>query len=158
MKEEIKKELEELSPFLLDLPKTENYDVPFNYFESLSDKVLEKVPPRNEHKISWVDRLVNLVVKKRIAFGIATSIILIAGFWSFSRSDSHLPSYETIANEITPQEFKEYIAEEIDDYSIEVLQELDIDFSVSFDEIESIEDEFLDEILDEFEDYELEQI
>lgn len=158
MKEEIKKELEELSPFLSNLPKKENFELPFNYFESLQDKVIDKANPIIEQKISWVDKLINRVFNKRMAIGIVTSVLLISGFWFFSKRDTSLPNYETIAKEITAEAFNEYIIEEIDDFTLETLQEMDIDFSVSFDEIDSIDDELLDKILDDFEDFELEQI
>ncbi len=156
MKNEIKKELEALSPFLSKIEKKESDEVPFMYFENLADQVLEKAQP-SDQKTSWI-ALIKRFYSPKIAMGIATSLLLVAGFWFFQKSKIKTEHYKTIANQITEEEIYEYLEEDIDDFSIETLEEMDIDFTVSFDETDPLDDELLDEILDDFEDYELEQI
>ena len=163
-KNEIKDELNKLSPFLSDIKKKDSFKVPKNYFNSLPDKILEQVlvttenPEKSIAQPNWLDSLIeNIAVlfQPRYAVGLATVMILVIAAVYFSQ--------KTVSPiEESYQLASQYIEENIDEFDAEMLWEASVFESGEVTDDETIEDVYLDEyfeeIIDDLDDSELEEL
>ena len=161
-KNEIKDELQKLSPFLADLKKEHNFKVPENYFKSLPDKVLDqarvttKTPEHSPAQPSWLDRLAEYVLflfQPKYAVGFATVLIVVVASIYFMRGpDNQTDGSFMIASQ--------YVEENIDEFDAEMLWEASVFEDVKTSDDTTIEDdsydEYFEEIIDDLDDSELE--
>ena len=164
-KNEIKDELEKLSPFLSKIKKENAFKVPKNYFNSLPDEVLKQVQVTSNAteqttipSSNWLDRLVeNIAVlfQPRYAVGFATALVLIVAAVYFSQQPG---------NQVNEpyQLASQYVEEHIDDFDAELLWEASV-FEGDLENTEKSNDDIKDdyyfnEIIDELDDSELEEL
>ena len=170
-KDEIKKETEEISPFLAGLKKENPFKVPANYFEQLPDQIMEQVRwtsvERKPVKVSWLDRLIAsfaFLFRPQVVF---SALCLVAATWAAIYIMKSAEDGLELANDQFIEAADSYIAANIDEFDAEWLGALamndnDPDADVSnekmiTDDIE-MDDELMDEILDELEDVDLEEL
>jgi hypothetical protein len=126
MKADVKKELNELSPFLADLKKEDPFKTPKFYFDTLPDKVLEKArrevithsaSPQLEKYYSLTERINNWlssILQPRYAVAIATVSLLIVAGWFFMKQQNKTTIESTA--DITKEEIHQYITENIHEF------------------------------------------
>lgn len=156
-KDEIKKELEELSPILSKLKKENPFEVPSNYFQQLPNQIMEqaKLTPveKSIRKESWLDRIVAsfaFMLRPQVALGL---LGLVAITWTAIYT---LQPDETIAPIAVSQEIEEeadeYILENIEDFDVDDLAQLafgeEIDYLIDSGDDLEFDDATLDEILE----------
>lgn len=127
-REEIQKELQELSPFLSKLKaKEQKPAVPENYFHALPDQIWEqiKLQPAPERVVKqkgiW-ERLVHalqIILQPRVAVSLATfAVLLIAGLYFLKPATS---ATTVNGNELTAEEITNYINENLHEFDTELL-------------------------------------
>jgi hypothetical protein len=133
MKEDIKKELNELSPFLAGLKKEDPFKTPKFYFDTLADKVLEKAkgevitthaPPQLEKHYSLSERINNWlssILQPRNTIALATISILIVAGWFFIKQQNKTTLEATA--DISKEEIHRYITENIDEFDEDLIIE-----------------------------------
>lgn len=172
-KEELKKELEALSPFLLTRKeKMEGFRVPKDYFKSLPDEVLHKTRPTPPARSSWLDELTAFMQQlwqPRYALGLAAAVVLVvAAICFFDQPENNrlhqLPVAEAILEEIPDEALQAYISQNIVEFDRELILETQyagqetrplpsLSPKASDDELEQYLQDNIDEIdLDELED------
>lgn len=177
-KDEIKKELEELSPFLAKLKAKEDpFNVPSNYFDNLADQVMAQIKEEEEvaaPKVvsqptpSWIDRLIEqlqLLLQPQYALQLASvAILLAAGAYFFWPSSSISPgNIDEIAANISEDELIQYVQHNIDDFEVSQFVDAGIQ-EVNFDlfletEINSEEmDQLMDDLLEDLDESSLEEL
>jgi len=166
--QEIRNELEEISPFLAGMKKEQPFKVPAQYFEQLQDDVLQQVKAETQKEanpgLSWLDRGIAsflLLFQPRYAVGFASiAILLVAGIY-FSRieTDSTAVSKNTFAD-LDMEETQEYIASNIEEFESEWLMDLAMEEGFGEEETETGDetDLYLEEIINELDDSDLEEL
>ena len=134
-KNNIQKELKELSPFLLEHKnKFEGYDVPKNYFKSLPDEIIKQlniVPEKTvEEKENWFVQLTQSIqyfFQPRYALAYASvALLLIAGVFFIKNIDGENPSEITavaLLNDVSDEVLNEYISANIGEFDETILTE-----------------------------------
>lgn len=133
-KNELRDELEELSPFLAkQWEQGEGFKVPKDYFRSLPEEVLKKVreeqPTVAEPQRNWLDDLAMFfqsLLQPRYAVAIASvAVLVIAGVLLFDGTDQVGVDVPQIASveEIPDEALENYLTENIDDFSTDLLEE-----------------------------------
>lgn len=159
-REEIQKELQELSPFLSKLKaKEQKPEVPENYFHALPEQIWEqiKLQPMPERVVKQPDfwqKLLNtlrLLLQPRIAVSLATFAMLIfIGIYFFQFNES-----APAENSLTEEDITNYIKENIHDFDTELLIQATADLpnesilqsdDFSEEEINQMMDEILNEV------------
>ena len=164
--EDIRKELEEISPFLSRLKKENPFEVPADYFENLPDQILEQVRPTAQPSTpvareSWLDQLLNslaTLLQPRPALALVSlALLVVAGIFLLRTNDPGQLAERTLA-----EEAKDYIASNIDEVDDELLMEMVFGGEEQAEDILPDvlgEDELLiDEVLDELEDVNIEDL
>lgn len=164
-KEEIKKELEELSPFLSKLKKENPFEVPANYFEQLPGQIMEqaKLTPveRPAPRVSWLDHIgaaFSFMLRPQVAFAL---ICLAALSWTgifMWKNQSQLQA-EVLEQEDTFIE--EYIAAHLDEFDAEILAQVVFEEGEDDDAMLNdldMDDDLMNEILEELDDVDLEEL
>jgi len=126
--DDLKQELEELSPLLQKLKAQDNpFKTPEGYFASLPDEIITRLrsaeqPQRAPARLSWTDRLLGFLetlMQPRLAVGLATVALLIAAgvFW-LRPENSGAPSEQQLAllSELSAEEVSDYITENIETF------------------------------------------
>jgi hypothetical protein len=132
MKEELKKELEEISPFLLTMKeKTEPLSVPNHFFNNMRVDIMNKVKTEQQEVVtekSWFFVLktqIQSLFRPQLAFGLASAcVIVIVGCLFFFKNASN--SISDSCNNLTcisDEETTEYVSENIDDFDEKTLWE-----------------------------------
>jgi hypothetical protein len=128
MKEDIKKELNDLSPFLSELKKKDPFNTPKFYFDTLADKVLEKAkgetitPPQLERYYSLSERINNWlssILQPRFAVAFATITLLLVAGWFFITQQKK-GTTQAMAD-ISTDEIHRYITENIDEFDEDLI-------------------------------------
>jgi len=170
-KKEIKEELEQISPFLADLKKENPFKVPANYFDDLSDQVLEKARPSAASESVGVkngpgllDQLavfIQRLFQPQYAVGFATVALLIVAGLFFLKNDED-PTLAT-SEELTLEEATDYLAANIDEFDTDLL--MSVEFGEDeIDEISLVEigeeefNEVLEDLLEDFDEEDLEEL
>jgi hypothetical protein len=173
-KEDIRKELEELSPFLAKLKKEKDgFEVPVDYFQGLSDQIMDRIkaeeqpaPQASPATPAWVTQVkqaIQWLVQPQYALAIASvAILLVAGWW-WNQSNTLRPSSDALFAELSQEDILNYIDQNIENFGTELVTAVeqspgtqDILPAVPLEE-EAVE-EYLDEILNELNDEELEEL
>lgn len=163
MKEDFKKELENIAPNLMKIKKqqpAEKADLPANFFHNMQLDVLNQVKsesaafaekPKVVHK-NWFSFLQKPQIS--LAFGIGL-MLLVAGVFLVKNT-----AVEPLQMaELTEEEVLEYIAQNIEDFDAVSLTEISeeyIDFEIDLDEEEL--DLFLEESLDQIDEADFENL
>lgn len=109
-KEDVKKELQELSPLLARMKAQElKLEVPENYFDALPNQLWEQIklmPQPERAQPSWWERLqanLQVLLQPRIAFGLATfAVLIVAGIYFLKPTmSSNDPFAQLTAEEVT---------------------------------------------------------
>ena len=151
-KDEIREELESLSPFLAKMKEQEDgFEVPKNYFQSLPNQVFEKLgtepsPLKIEQKSAsgfWVNPL-RFLFQPKYAFALASvALLLIASvFWI-----NNTPEEGLLAN-LSDEEIESYIFNNIDEFDSELWMENDLGFD-DLDLSNEEEEEYLDDLIED---------
>ncbi len=170
-KDNIKKELEDIAPFLAGLKKENPFKVPANFFEQLPDQIMEqarltpveRLPP----KTSWLDRLIAsfaFMLRPQVAFA---AICLAALTWTVIFMMQPDQVDQGLANDSFLVDADNYIAANIDEFDTEWLAALAMNDEstdaentaeeMMIDDLE-MDENLIDEILEELEDIELEEL
>ncbi len=170
-KDNIKKELEEIAPFLAGLKKENPFEVPSNFFEQLPDQIMEqaRLTPveRLPQKISWFDRLIAsfaFMLRPQVAFA---AVCLAALTWTAIFMMQPDSVDQELANDSFLVEADNYIAANIDEFDTEWLADLAVEETnvaienttehLMIDDLE-MDENLIDEIMREMEDVELEEL
>lgn len=119
-KEEINKELQELSTFLAGIQKQNPFRVPDYYFQSLANRTLDRIKAR---PVLWTDKLesvlnrfFSVIFRPRYAVPGAAVLIALAAGISLLKNASHAPVDDwTLLAEISSGEISQYALENFDD-------------------------------------------
>ena len=176
-KDEIKKELEELSPFLANLKAKEDpFKVPTNYFDGLSDQIMGRIQEEvvvetiveKQERVSWVDRLVEqiqLLLQPQYALSLASVVLLlVAGTYFFwPESNFNTPDLQTLTEGISEDELIQYLSTHIDEFEVNQfvdagIQDLNIEFFKGSEmDLEEM-DELMDNLLEDLDESSLEEL
>jgi len=158
-KEELKQELEKLSP-LLNQMKEEGTGmrVPENYFKNLSNEFFDSLEPENpvvdtqvKGQVSWIDELINSISwffqpKPALAFASVLAFVFAAWF-VFNQPET---SIEQVALEDIPTEVLEsFLEENIEDFSAEMLVDGNEDVLDENLQEQELYEEYLEELIEE---------
>jgi hypothetical protein len=147
-KEDIKNELNEISPFLSDLNKDrkEGFSLPNNYFENFEDRLMSRIKEENAligstktddsdiSFISWLLKAVELLFTPKYAVPFATAVVLVVfGFQFFGKAASVNMDEPSLIAQLSVEETNSFILNNIEDFSIDDIIEL-----VEADAIEDI--------------------
>lgn len=135
MEKNLHQELEELSPFLLQMREnSEGRSVPEGYFEQMQQSVLQQVKPvilatkssgveisaaKNDWLQDWVN-IFTIWIQPRYALGFASIVGLVFGVWFWQKNLQHSDECTTI-NCVPDEEVEQYIQEYISDFDSEQL-------------------------------------
>lgn len=153
--DDVRKELEDLSPRLLRLKEQETgFKVPEDYFQRLQEEVLEKIQqkPQMAPPTSWLNEwweTLQFLFQPRWALSLATVAILAiaGGVWFFQQPKTNSNLSAELAK-VDRETLNTYIQANLHDFDTETLME----FAASQEGVSHFEDltpEELDEYLDE---------
>jgi len=168
-KNDVKKELEELSPLLAKIKAREpEHEVPENYFEALPDQVWEQIklmpqPERAPAQPSWWERVqaaLQQLMQPRMAVGLATFAVLIVAGTYFLRPAA---TRDDPFAQLTAEEVTAYMAQNADEFDPQLLMEAmgeQSDMSIlSGSEFNDEEiEQLLDEVIEEMDNQSLEDL
>lgn len=160
-RDEIQKELEELSPFLSKLKAEEKLPaVPENYFHALPDQIWEQIkllpaPERFVKHSSLWDRLfqrLQRLLQPRIAVTLATFAVLLTAGIFFLKPGNQIPAKES---NLTAEDITNYIGNNLHEFDTELLIKATADLpnqnllptdNLSDDEIDAMMKELIKEV------------
>ncbi len=171
-KNEIKKELEEISPLLSELEKEKSgFRVPDNYFKEMQNEVflnLRTAPETEKPAPSFIQKIITeslrtleLLTQPRYALRLAGfALIVTVGVIIFQKLGNPVEQEYLVG--ISAEDAMDYVTANIDDFEFEDVLEV---AQVSPDELYAIPEssdelieEYIDEIIDDFEIEELEEM
>jgi hypothetical protein len=157
---EIKEELQELSPFLLEMKKKEDpFKTPEGYFRRLPGDVLARLhrDKSQAYLPAWLDHLAgNLRTwfwpRYALAFATAT-VLIVAGIFFMQNRAEEFPS---VIADLSEEEIDEYIKANIEEFDLALLVEAigpgpELEVFPVLDMEEDELEKYLDDILDEIE-------
>ena len=161
-KNEVREELENLSPFLSKMKeKKEGFEVPKNYFKGLPNQIFEKLGnepsplamPEKSGQGFWSNPFQFLFRPKyALAFATVSLLIMASIFWTNNPTET-LPLAE-----LTSEEIQTYISDNIDEFD----EELFMESNLRFEDLEAFEnadsDELLNDIIDDLDIEDLEEL
>ncbi len=167
---DIRKELEELSPFLAQLKdKNEGFEVPKNYFNSLTDSIMEQcqveevpeaTPQAKKGWMNWLDSWLTHLFQPRYVMAFASLLLVVFSFFFLlptEDSSTEVAFSETISRE----DAMVYVADNLEDFDLELLAELELDVNArDFIELDEAEvEEYINEnVLDDLDETSLEEL
>ncbi len=120
--EKIKKELFEIAPKLSEKEKSNPFTVPNRYFETMSERVMEKITP--PQPVNWSDKLelflnhfFNQIFNPRYAIPAAAFLVVIAVGIGFLKTDNRLDLPKNLAA-IEKEAMQVYLYENYDDFEL----------------------------------------
>lgn len=131
MKDEIKKELEELSPMLAKMKKQpEGFSVPDDYFAKMETDIWDLVQPEDPivaqapSQTSWLDNIIQQIgwlLQPRMAMSLASvAILIVAAIMLLPNADT--ADVNALAG-LTADDATDYMAAHIDEFDTETLIE-----------------------------------
>ena len=135
-KKEIQEELEQISPFLAGLDKTQNFKVPVNYFEEMQEDLWQKVAPESKsapvavQKKTWLSQLDEWLAnwfQPRLALSLASLLLLLTAGWYFMSSVDGSEELVAVESSLLDDEAYDYFAQNFDEFDAELLSQLDFD-------------------------------
>lgn len=168
-KDDIQKEIEELSPFLKKMKKEkEGFEVPANYFRQLPDLIMDRIQEEEAQSDSsapttnWLDQIIEriqILLQPQYAMALASTAILIVASLFLFQQDPSLAGESTLA-EVSDEEINAYVMSKAEEFEIDLLIDV-IDEKALEEEIEnepSYDENYLDNIIDDLSDKELEEL
>ncbi len=172
-KNEIKKELEEIAPFLNDIKKEKSgFQVPDNYFKEMQNQVIQQLneSPAEKHSNPSVFlvikensiQTIRLLAQPRYALRAASFVLVltVAAIFYFQLADRNNPN--EFLTDISAEDMYEYVNENIDEFELEEIMEYaeveGEEFYESFDTKDIELDNYIDEIIDDFDIEELDEL
>lgn len=174
-REELNKELGELSPFLLEMKnKSEGFKVPDNYFANLSDEVWQRLQAEKQaarpvqatpaQPSLWMQlrQAWQFLLQPQYALALASvAIVIIAAIFLLRPS-----SNETPLAQISAEEAQQYLSNNIDEFDTALLAELasQSETEATTPAIEketpndSVMDQYLEEMIDDIDLEDLEDL
>lgn len=168
--DELRKELEDLSPRLLKLKEQgEGFNIPANYFQRLQKEVLEKVQATENVPTStpvppssWLDQLkeqMQFLLHPRWALSLASVALLITlGItWLYQQNQVTTGRVGTELAKLDQQTLDAYIQDNLHEFDTETLMEFasnqDHPLQLNFDELQPEEiDQYFDELIQDLDD------
>jgi len=155
----IDQELEEISPFLAEMRKGEDaFKIPDNYFDYLSESVLEQVKlepqlsiNKKKEKTPWYAFLFHrAAVGSMATLAVILAVVLL--------TDQSQIVDQSLAN-ISSEEFSEYVSTHIEEFEVNDFLEADLLGNIREIELEEQEiEQYLEENIDELDAATLEQL
>ncbi len=169
-REEIQKELQELSPFLAKLKAQEQQpEVPENYFHTLPNQIWEqiKLEPASQRvakQLSIWERFLTglqILLQPRVAVSLATFAVLITASIFLLQPKMDAPM--AISGDLTAEDITDYIQDNLHEFDTELLIQatanLPEDILLPNDEFSEEEiDKAMDEILDDLDERTLQEM
>lgn len=169
--DDVKKELQELSPLLAKLKEKEQpLEVPENYFDALPDQIWEqiKLMPQSEctqSQPAWWERIMiglQTLLQPRVAIGLATFAVLIVAGIFMLKPDAEDHSEDLFAS-LSAEEVTAYMSQNIHEFDTDMLinaasayPDMNIFMGAEFDDAEV--DQLLDEVIKDLDDETLEEL
>jgi hypothetical protein len=168
--DELRKELEDLSPRLLKLKEQgEGFNIPANYFQRLQKEVLEKVQATENVPTStpvppssWLDQLkeqMQFLLQPRWALSLASVALLITlGItWLYQQNQVTTGRVGSELAKLDQQTLDAYIQDNLHEFDTETLMEFasnqDHPLQLNFDELQPEEiDQYFDELIQDLDD------
>ena len=158
MKEDLKKELEEIAPFLLEKKPAEEMEVPYLYFEKLPDRVLDRINKepgwagnQSGNIFNWWQKLLS----PRPVWAFAGLVLLVTAcifWWRSPAPAGNLPT-------LTESDIQQYIDENEDDFSEDLILETLTDDKVEIKiEDTRIDQQDIEKYLEELDPEEIEDL
>ena len=142
----IAQELEEISPALLKLKQSKADDVPFRYFDTLTDNVLNKIQDQQSGDESFWQRWIQLFTTKRRYVLALASIMLLAVITTLIMIKP--TKLEDQLAKLDSNEINSYLMNHADDLDEDQLTKMSI--GVHTATIATLSDEELNSVLDEY--------
>ena len=153
---DIRKELEEISPFLAKLKdKKEGFEVPKDYFSTLADDIMEKclpvegikkVPPSKNRFWDWLDNLLTPLMQPRYAMALSSLVFVV--FFAIYLWPSVQDNAEIVAGQdVTREEVLTYVTDNLEDFDLELLAELDVE--IDYNDLFELNEQELEEYINE---------
>lgn len=174
--DDLKQELEELSPLLHKLKAQENpFKTPEGYFASLPDELITRLrneaqPLRTPARPGWSDRLLQFLeslMQPRLAVGFATVAILVAAgvFWLRPGAVNEPSEQLAMLSDLSHEDVSAYVTANIESFEEEELMlavsesGVEVENSLPAIELDSqaIED-YMDEAIEEMDEEDLESL
>lgn len=153
-KENIQKELKELSPFLSQLKQglgPEGFEAPPRYFKELPDQVMNRLrEDRHAGQVNWISALLEGLFRPRLAVAMiaAAFLITVAIYWLVPGPAG--ASRNSIAS-LTVEEVQAYVNANLDEFDTELVIEMATSQSdLGIFPSEEFNEENLDQYLDKF--------
>lgn len=160
---DIRDELNELSPLLSKLDKREGFQVPPRYFEKLTHEVLQKATTEStpvQTVPQWQQSLSNIwaaIWQPKMAMALATITLLVVATTFFFNNGSEVTDPLAELSAISDEELNLYIEENFDE--LDMVLYADINESSEDGLIPSnLDDETLNELFDDFDMSEFEEL
>lgn len=160
--EDIRKELEELSPHLLKLKEQgDGFRLPEDYFQRMQKEVLDKVQvgsqPLPTKNIGWLDRLfepLQFLFQPRWALSLATIALLIAlgAVWLYQSQPVAGSELSAELAKLDPESLNAYIQANLHEFDTETLLEFasNQENQPSFEDLTPEDlDQYLDDVIQE---------
>lgn len=170
-KENIKKELEALSPLLSRLRKEsteEGFSVPPRYFKELPGEVMDRLQRESaSHRRSWQaswQHLLAWLFRPGVALALASLVLAIAaGIYLLAPRPASGETVENLLASLTPEEVEAYVNANLETFDTELVVEMAAaspDISIlPGDELKGEElDQYLDKLLQEVDEQTLEEL
>jgi hypothetical protein len=156
--EDIRKELEELSPHLLKMKEQgDGFRLPEDYFQRMQKEVLEKVQGTSQitsaKKIGWLDRLfepLQFLFLPRWALGLATIVLVVTlgAIWLYQSQPVAGSELSGELAKLDPESLNAYIQANFHEFDTETLLEFASN-QENQPNFENLTPEELDQYLDE---------
>lgn len=170
--EDIKKELEDISPFLSKLRKEPaGFSIPDGYFQQLTAEIMEKAGASSEMiptTTIWYKRLPNVLSAffnsvYRPWVAISAFLIVVTLTWFFIQKDSNDSNLAFQNSDLTYSDLTQYVHENIDEFDTEMLikalsKEEDISLLPYLQLSNKETDEVFEELIDEIDIQDLEDL
>lgn len=160
-KKEILEELEELSPFFAKMKEQEPSDgfkLPENYFEFLTDSVMEQVKlepnPISQKVIKKKNAWYHFFFQPQLLGATGLALMLIIALFFYNQ-----PKASTLEVGLSSQEAAIYISNHLDEFDTALFLKDDLFLEIGEVEFETEElNQYLEEVIDELDDATLEQL
>jgi len=157
----IQDELKDIAPLLSEMDKSqEGFNLPHLYFETLQDKVMNRLTEKPEQE-SRFSRFFKTLLQPRYAIVLGSVLVLLLATTLFLRP-ADAENTDILAS-ISTEELSSYLDENIDDFDLDMLMEDNatstLDFSDGMDfDLNELEEYIDNDFIDQLEDQTLEDL
>ena len=146
----IQKELEELSPKLSKISKNNLDIVPYNYFESLPNRIFSEIRKNKSKNKTWMDWLSIIFQPKLVPAYVIAGILVLGVIWVFNQNSNSF-SLDNEMTQLNEEDISGYVLANLDDFNNEWLE-------INYTPSETDKLLFIDSEIDEIGDYLLEEM